>query len=150
MLMLRNLLLLLVEVAKVGLLLDWLLLVHVYSRAKSRGVHHRHGGLHLRLRLRVTHSLLLLLSIKRRVIEGDHLRLLLLRLLRKLSLHRLADHLLLRSGSTLVVAGGYLLLHRVGAGRLRLWCELGLLNCHVLLLSKRWLCHTLLLLLVLF
>ena len=150
MLMLRKLLLLLAEVAKVGLLLDWLLLVHVYSRAEGRGVHHWHGGLHLRLRLRVTHSLLLLLSIKRRVIEGDHLRLLLLRLLRKLSLHRLADHLLLRSGSTLVVAGGYLLLHSVGAGRLRLWCELGLLNCHVLLLGERWLCHTLLLLLVLF
>lgn len=150
MLVLRNLLLLLAEVTNVGLLLDWLL-GHIDSCVERRGVHHWHGGLHLWLRLCVPHRLLL--RFKGRVIEGNHLRLLLLWLLGKLSLHRLADHLLLLSGSTLVVAGGHLLLHRVGTGRLLLRLasdELRLLNRHVLLLSDCLLLgHTLLLLLVL-
>lgn len=152
MLVLRNLLLLLAEVTDVGLLLDWLLVGHVDSCVERGGVHHWHRGLHLWLSLRVPHRLLLL-RFKRRVIEGNHLRLLLLWLLGKLRLHWLADHLLLLIGSTLVVAGGHLLLHRVGASRLLLRLardELRLLNCYVLLLSD-WLLlgHTLLLLLVL-
>ena len=42
MLVLRNLLLLLAEVTNVGLLLDWLLLVHVDSCVERGGVHHWH------------------------------------------------------------------------------------------------------------
>ena len=139
----------------VGLLLDRLLMVHIDGRVERWGVNHWHSGLHLLLLTGcVAHSLLLwwLLHFWSRVV-GDHLRLLLRLLLGELSRHR-AKHLLLLTGSSLIVASRYLLLLllwcRDSTGRLQLCLssdELRLLYRHILLLTDWLLWYTLLLLL---